>query len=535
MSFRLLVAFCSLFCGSVALSQEVDLNELPRPEFRGLTQKQLSRFIFSNEESMIRRLRSLRPVTETYVQSLGHHQRQGLDNALDEEFDFVMDDLYLLARVDFGENGPEEKLLIGAGSWRDWRNRYIEINNGTLEKIQPLGMLWMFFVDFDSFDADTYSLTYRGKQTLLHTECLVFSVTPVKERDSGRFRGEIWVDSSSFNIVRAKGVFAGPYERWFKALKGEERYFHFDTWRERNEEGWWQPSATYFDERKAHPGRNLEFHYRGYGLFWQQPENPACARDAVRGAQPNSSAVANSSGSSFTKSLVARLEADGLLAIPAEQERRLSGIVRQIAPASIIAGHRIECRVLLTTPVEIFSVGDTIFVSRGLLNLIPNDSVLAFLLGRQVAHIVLGHTVKVPQTFPVSLFDLEEKRGFEGLGIHLQPAEEAEADSKAIALLKESPYKDTVAETRSFLSELKSESRRFPNLVRARFGTGIFPEGSSFAGQKVAGTTPRKELQFANRYGVSWNCLIVDRQRDDTTAEVRTVDEPRVIQAPVVK
>jgi len=50
------------------------------------------------------------------------------------------------------------------------------------------------------------------------------------------------------------------------------------------------------------------------------------------------------------------LDAFGVLAVPGEVEHSLNGIVEEIQSANGIAGPAIKCRVLLTTPVEIFSI-----------------------------------------------------------------------------------------------------------------------------------------------------------------------------------
>ncbi len=526
MLFRFLAAVAILCCGSIAISQEIDVDELPRPEFRGLTQKQVSRLVFSNEQAMITRLASSHLVTEAYVQSLGHEQSKGIDRTLDEGSDSVIDDLYFLARVDLGRESPVERLLIGGTPWRE---RYIQTNTGALEQIFPVGTFLMLFVDLNSFDADRYSLAYKGKETLINTECLVFSVAPIKERDSGRFRGQIWVDSSSLSIVRIKGVFTGPYERWYEGLKGPERYFHFDSWRERIGNVW-LPSATYFDERRAfRSDGNLEFHYRGYALLWHQPAEPADVPESSK-----RTVAENTSASPIT--LVTRLEADGLLAAPGSEEQRLDRIVRQITPASGTGTHQIDCRVLVTTPAEVFSAGDVIVVSRGLLNIVPDDSVLAVLLARQLAHIVLGHTGGVAQTFSKSLFDLRGKKDFGGLGTRWSPDEEAAADSEAIVLLKGSPFEGAIPKASAFLSQLKSESHRFPNLARARFGAGIFPEGSSLVSKELAKPVPHaEELRFENRYRVSWERTIVDSDEERSQAERRTREIPVIVQTSQVK
>lgn len=524
MLFRLVVASI-LCCGSLAHAQDTDVDELRRSEFGGMTQKEMSRRIFSKEQAMISRLAAIPFVTETYLQSLGHRQRKGLDRALDEGSERVIDDLYFLDRVDFGRaygETPTEKVLFGE---RPRRRRFIEKSAGALEHIFPAGFLSMLFVDLYGFNADLYSLNYKGKENIAKTECLIFSVAPLIERDSGRFRGEIWIDSSSYGIVRAKGVFTGPYERWYR---GSAKYFHFDSWRERVGDGWWLPNVTYFDERRTfRTDGNLDFHYRGYAILWRQHDERSSSLPA------NKTEHATSTVDDLPRPLsqngpVARLEADGLLAVSGPEEQRLNRVVEQIGPISF---HKIECRVLLTTPLEMFAVGDVIVVSRGLLNVIPDDPVLAVMLARQVAHIVLGHTLAAG-SFPHSLFDRRENKDFGGFGISWRPEQERAADLETAVLLKGSIFENAVADTSAFLIALKSQSHRFPNLVLPRFGAGVISEERRPASKERPETG---NLRFENRSRVSLNRVIVRSEEEGEYASGTTANKPMAIDTSVQK
>ena len=520
MLFRLVVAVICC-CGSIARAQEPDIDELRRSEFGGLTQKEISRRIFSKEQDMISRLAAMPFVTETYMQSLGHHQAKGMDVALGEQADSVIDDFYVLATVEFGReygDRPVERVLLGE---HPWRRHYIKKNTGAMERIFPAGLLSMLFVDLYGFDADRYSLMYRGNDNLAGTQCLVFTVAPLSARDSGRFRGEIWIDASSYSIVRAKGAFTGPYERWYR---GSGKYFHFDSWRERMGGGWWFPSVTYFNERRAfRTDGNLEFHYRGYAVLWQQHDDNEAETTVVR---------EGSSSHLSQNSVVARLYTDGLLATPGPEEQRLNRLVQQISPVGGgIGEHKIECRVLLTTPVEMFAAGDVIVVSRGLLNIVPDDSVLAVMLARQVAHIVLGHA-RIADSFPQSLFDGQRKKDFEGFGIHWRSEDEAGADAESAILLKGSIYESAVTNTSAFLSALESQSHRFPNLALPRFGAGVISAASKPVSKEKLETG---NLRFENRFRVSLNRVIIGSKEEGKYAEGGIVSKPIAINTSVQK
>jgi hypothetical protein len=126
---------------------------------------------------------------------------------------------------------PIERVLIGE---RPWRSRVV-LTNFASGHLFPEGFLAIFFADLYGFDADRYSLLDKGRENLVNTDCLAFSVAPISERDSWRFLGEIWVDSSSYGIVRLKRTFTGPYDQhWYRGLT---HYYHFDSWREKAASG----------------------------------------------------------------------------------------------------------------------------------------------------------------------------------------------------------------------------------------------------------------------------------------------------------
>src|ERR1700739_2559558 len=142
-----------LCCTSVVIAQEPDVDEVPRPEFSGLNQKQVAKRIFSKERDTITKLGSLRFVTEAYLQSLGHHQVKGLDVALDENSEGVIDDAYILARVDFGKKYGDTAFETALFGERPWRSRYVVTNRDAREQLFPEGFLAMFFPDLYDFDA----------------------------------------------------------------------------------------------------------------------------------------------------------------------------------------------------------------------------------------------------------------------------------------------------------------------------------------------------------------------------------------------
>jgi hypothetical protein len=147
-----------------------------------------------------------------------------------------------------------------------------------------------------------------------------------------------------------------------------------------------------------------------------------------------------------------------------------------------IAG--VRCRVLLTAPLESFVMGRTIVVSRGLLDVLPDEATLAAVLAHELAHIVLQHSVgdAYMTGLATTFSDLQI---FEHLNFSFDPAKEAAADQKGLQLFSNSPYKDKFADASLFLQALEARSPQLPNLLHGRFSND-FGQGHLVGMQAVA-------------------------------------------------
>src|SRR5258707_14428755 len=94
------------------------------------------------------------------------------------------------------------------------------------------------------------------------------------------------------------------------------------------------------------------------------------------------------------------LQKIGLLALPGPVDKVLQTVVN-----NLIITNKLEiapedrCRVLLTTPIESFTIGHTIVVSRGLLDVLPDETSLALVLADELSHIALGHRTQTQFAF----------------------------------------------------------------------------------------------------------------------------------------
>jgi Peptidase family M48 len=187
--------------------------------------------------------------------------------------------------------------------------------------------------------------------------------------------------------------------------------------------------------------------------------------------------------------VVERLQVAGLMAPDGEVDQILETVANNLLVSNDLDIAGVRCRVLLITPLESFVVGRTIVVSRGLLDVLPDEATLAAVLAHELGHIVLRHPVSVGSlsgnTVPFS-----DLKIFSQLNFNFDPAEETAADEKGLELLSKSPYKAQLANAGLFLEALEARSKQLPNLLHGRFSNDF---GSShLIGMQALANLPKR-------------------------------------------
>ena len=174
---------------------------------------------------------------------------------------------------------------------------------------------------------------------------------------------------------------------------------------------------------------------------------------------------------------IERLQKIGLLAPPGDVDKLLATVVNNLLITNNIdLQSDFHCRVLLTSPLESFTIGHTIVISRGLLDVLPDEASLAMVLAHELSHIVLGHRFDTKLAFNDKMFFPDEE-SFQRLDFKRSSADEEAADAKAVELLKNSPYKDKLGNAGLFLKALQQKAPELRKLIRPHLG-------NSFAGSK---------------------------------------------------
>ncbi|MDQ2777917.1 MAG: M48 family metalloprotease [Acidobacteriota bacterium] len=128
-----------------------------------------------------------------------------------------------------------------------------------------------------------------------------------------------------------------------------------------------------------------------------------------------------------------------------------------------------HARILLTTPLESVALNHVILISRGLVDVLPDEASLAAVLAHELAHIILGHSVNTKYAFADRLL-FDDPETLKQISISRSREEEDSADAKAIGILKNSPYKDQLPRIGLFLRMLSARSDEVPHLIKPLLG-----------------------------------------------------------------
>jgi hypothetical protein len=167
------------------------------------------------------------------------------------------------------------------------------------------------------------------------------------------------------------------------------------------------------------------------------------------------------------------LQKIGLIAPPGDVDRILQTVVNNlIITNKLDIQPDVRVRILLTTPLESFTVGHTIVVSRGLVDVLPDEGSLAMMLSHELAHIALGHKLNTKFAFTDRFF-FPDPATFQRMDFGRSQLDENSADAKALELLDNSPYKDKLATAGLFLKELQENTPVLTNLIRPHLGNPL--------------------------------------------------------------
>src|SRR5258708_35106865 len=163
------------------------------------------------------------------------------------------------------------------------------------------------------------------------------------------------------------------------------------------------------------------------------------------------------------------LEKNGLLAPPGEVDKVLNTIVNNLEVTNNVDDTDLRCRVLLTGNLEMFSVGNTIVLSRGLIDVVPNEETLAALIAHGMADALLPKPYQDQYAFS-DILRLSPTAVLKRLSFEEGKMETTENSQKAMELLKKSPYASKLGNAGLFLEQLHSQAKELKQLISPQLG-----------------------------------------------------------------
>jgi hypothetical protein len=402
------------------------------------------------EKEVIKVVKERAPLVETYIQNMKP------DPVL---LQVPESDQHFLARVDFGKVINDDQYKDNKGNFEGKKSKFAFFKDsfGALGGISSSlrltfhesGFVQMILMDSNGFDREHYSFTFIRNDFLGNIPTAVFDVQPISgKREYGRFFGRIWVETREGNVVRFNGDFAGSIETM-------KEFYHFDSWRTNVQPGLWLPTSFYVEESDPRSSEStLKFKAINYvwGYVLKVPDTNAentsmdivNAQDVSNDAPDVSPLGAQREWQQQAEdNVIERLFQAGLLDAPSDFDKTLEALANNILVYNNIQVSRpIRVRTLLTEPLESLAVGNTIIVSKSLIDttsVLTTDGAqqmgdLNAILAFQLAHIILDHRLDTKYAFSDRLL-FPSTSVFQRIPMHHTDADNEAAAKKAMELL----------------------------------------------------------------------------------------------------
>src|SRR5271167_1688478 len=343
--------------------------------------------IIAREHDENATIRRYNPVIETYIQDMKPDKEMGA---------VPVKDHYFLGQADLSKGIVDNSMLNGKKSKLQAFNPIAHLSDVFGSSYIPDGFLQMIYIDTNGFDRQHYQFDYVHREFLGEVRCVVFDVTPLPKSGKGRFKGRVWADDQSFTIVRFNGVYT--------PIAGINSFnLHFDSWRLNVQPGLWLPAYIYSQESDLRDffGGDIRFKSQtrlwGYNLknvgrqeeFTEMTIESPTIQDQAAQSQDKSPIEAQREWQHVAEiNVLDRLQRIGLLAPPGEVDKVLETVVNNLEVTNNLDVD-VHCRVMLTGTLESFSIGHTIVVSRGLIDVLPDEASLAAVLAQELAAVII--------------------------------------------------------------------------------------------------------------------------------------------------
>lgn len=485
--FRMAVAALTLFviCGALT---SAGAKKKPKPQSQIQPWESDPKFdvvvdkISTRELLFVKNLREYSPMVETYIQNMRPDKDLGSVPISDKYFlgrvklQMGVEDVNFLPQQKEPQPSSLQKIFSSMKLTRTKRGDKKAQAGGYISD----GFAQMIIMDATTFDRQHYDFRFVRREFLGDVRTLVIDVQPKQPQTKAMFIGRIWAEDQQYSVVRFNGTYT-PHPK-----HGE--YMHFDSWRLNMGNDQWLPAYVYSEETDLTRGTD-HWDFRAQTLLWGYDvvrpnknseftdivvDSPDKVKDQSNSKQDLTTVEAQRAWQRQAEdNVLDRMQQAALLAPQGEVDKVLSTVVQNIEVTNNLEIEpEIRCRVLLTQPMESFTVGHTIIVSRGLIDALPDEASLAAVLAHEMAHILLSHEINEKYAFSDRMIFPDETT-ISKIAVSRTPEEEKEADAKALQLLQNSPYKDKLASAGLFFAAMQAEAPQLPNLIKGEFGNSL--------------------------------------------------------------
>jgi hypothetical protein len=465
------------------------------PEQTALVEKAIGR-----EKVLIKSIQQRTPLVETYIQNTKPDVKL---------YQVPVSDEYMLSRVDFGKGFFDQTYQPRSqksghgffkGSLASIAGLSKALKLDTHFTNSPLGFTEMMFLDPHSFDSQHYVFSYVRREFLGSVRTWVYDVHP-KVNGMGRFFGRIWIEDQDGNIVRFNGTYTGPHS------EDDSRYFyHFDSWRINVQPGIWLPVAVYVEETqrvqddKKSTGLRAQTHFWGYSLKLptQESENVSVKVDDAVDKSDDSQDVGPLQASrawvtQAENNVIDRLVEAGLVAplTPGGYENTVLDqiVINLQVPNNLAFTDQVHTRILLSTTIEATTVGNTILISKGLIDTLPSEEAIASVVSMELAHIAMGHHIDTRYAFNDRMLFPDEAT-FKRIDMYHSDHDNAEAAKRAMEYLQNSMYKDKLPSAGLYYAQLVDREKALKALNTPKLGDSLLKaDGTPWMADLAKGAT----------------------------------------------
>ena len=483
-----------LFVIAFSIHQAHARREQPYEKAHQLTPEQaaLVEKAVSKEKVIIKNIQERTPLVETYIQNMRP------DDKLSQ---VPSADFYMLSRVDFRKTFIDKRYADrkakSRGFFKDSVAALANISKALRldgETYLSNGFMQMMFVDPTGFDQQHYQFSYVRREFIGNVRTWVYDIHPIV-KGHGRFYGRIWVEDQDGNVVRFNGSYT-------QSDQSHKEWLHVDSWRSNLQPDLWLPVAVYVEESQGDDRRatalRAQTHFWGYGLNLPTRESDSVSVQ-VEGALDQSQDSPDETPLEASRewvqqaenNVVDRLVQAGLVGPPGDFDKTLDQIVTNLAvPNNLNFSTPVHCRTMLTTTVEATTVGNTILISKGLIDTLPNEEAIASVVALELAHVALGHHIDTRYAFNDRML-FPDEASFQRIKMNHSETDNTEAAKRATEYMQASMYKDRIPNAGLYFAQLADRSKALKQLNTPRLGDSMLKEDGTPWLADLAKTAPK--------------------------------------------